>query len=113
MRSLNVILEKKPAIIFPGHGNIIEDPLPKIQFYIDHRNKRENQLLEVLRAHPEQCFNELQLVELIYTETPKELWPAAAFNVNHHLKKLTKEKAIEELIENDSSVWRFRPASML
>lgn len=113
MRSLKIILDKKPSIIFPGHGNIIEDPLPKIQYYIDHRNKRENQLLEILRSHPERSFNELQLVEIIYVDTPKELWPAAAYNVNHHLKKLTKENAIEELVENDGSVWRFRTSANL
>lgn len=108
MRSLKIILDRKPSVIYPGHGNIIEDPLPKIQYYIDHRNKREAQILAVLRENPSKIYTAMQLVEVIYVETPQELWPAAAFNVNHHLQKLTKEGRLTEQTPADGEIgWQF------
>jgi len=113
MESLKIILDKKPTKIYPGHGNIIDDPIPKIQFYIDHRNQREAQILSVLKSHPEQTFTEMDLVKIIYKETPEQLWPAAAYNVNHHLSKLTKERLIIALTKDGVSVWQFRQVSVL
>lgn len=91
----------------------MQDPIPKIQFYIDHRNQREAQILNVLKSNPEQCFTEMELVEIIYKETPKELWPAAAYNVNHHLTKLVKERQIIALTRDGVSVWQYRQVSVL
>lgn len=113
MRSLQLILDRAPSRIYPAHGNLIDDPVPKIRYYIAHRNQREAQLLAVLRQHPAQRFTELQLVAQIYTETPKELWPAAAFNVHHHLRKMTREGLLDEH-DNDEGdgghVWQLKPS---
>lgn len=108
MRSLKVILDEKPTVIYPGHGNIIEDPLPKVQYYINHRNQRESQIVEVLKNAPSKLFTELDIVKVIYVETPEALWPAAAYNVNHHLKKLTKEGVVVESVRDGESVWQFK-----
>ncbi|KAG4079965.1 hypothetical protein HA402_006277 [Bradysia odoriphaga] len=113
MRSLQLILDNKPTKIYPGHGNIVDDPIPKIQFYIDHRNQREAQILNALKSHPERCFTEMDLVEIIYQETPKELWPAAAYNVRQHLTKLTKERQVVELTKDGVTVWQYRQISAL
>lgn len=95
MRSLQIILDRAPAIIYPAHGNtIVDDPLGKIQYYIDHRNRREAQIFDVLRENSDSPFTAMQLVERIYVDTPSELWPAAAYNVSHHLQKMTKEGRI-------------------
>lgn len=37
----------------------------------------------------------MDIVEQIYTSTPKHLWPAAAVNVSHHLTKLEKENKVK------------------
>lgn len=37
----------------------------------------------------------MELVKIIYTETPEQLWRAAAHNVTQHLRKLKKEQKIE------------------
>ena len=42
MKSLEKILELAPSVIYPGHGPVVEDPIPKIQFYIKHRMERES-----------------------------------------------------------------------
>ncbi|PZC83255.1 beta-lactamase-like protein 2 homolog [Helicoverpa armigera] len=107
MKSLNRILELKPSVIYPGHGNIIEDPMKKIEYYIAHRNQREAQILETLKKNKEKQLNEMDLVKLIYTETPENLWPAAAYNVNHHLTKLTKENKLYCTTTDGETRWQY------
>lgn len=111
MKSLKIILDKNPSIIYPAHGNIINDPTPKIQFYIDHRNTREKQLLTVFQQNPCELYAEMDLVRIVYLDTPEELWPAAAYNVNHHLTKLTKENQLEQIEENDEKKWKLKNRS--
>ncbi|KAJ8729654.1 hypothetical protein PYW08_001235 [Mythimna loreyi] len=94
MNSLHKISDLNPKVIYPGHGNIVEKPIEKIKYYIAHRNQREEQILETLKLNKDLQLNAMELVKLIYTDTPEHLWPAAAYNVNHHLTKLTKEKKI-------------------
>lgn len=65
MNSLNVILDLKPSIIYPGHGPVVEDPVPKIQYYINHRNQRENQIFEVLKKEHID-LTAMELVKIIY-----------------------------------------------
>lgn len=107
MKSLHRILDLNPSVIYPGHGNIVEDPIKKIKYYIEHRNQREGQILEALKSNSEKKLNEMDLVKLIYTETPEHLWPAAAYNVNHHLTKLTKEKKIKCCHDDGENKWQY------
>lgn len=94
MRSLQDILDIDPAIIYPGHGNVINDPTDKINFYIDHRMEREQQILEALSNNRKQFFGENDLVNIIYVDLDENLVKAAENNVNHHLKKLLKENKV-------------------
>uniref|UniRef100_U5EIX2 Beta-lactamase-like protein 2 homolog n=1 Tax=Corethrella appendiculata TaxID=1370023 RepID=U5EIX2_9DIPT len=109
MKSLNVILEAKPSIIYPGHGNVINDPIERVQQYIDHRNQRESQIFAVFNENPQKHFNELDLVKIIYKEISEKLWMAAAANVHHHLGKLTKENKLMEILDEDGNqCWKLR-----
>ena len=49
MNSLHKILDLKPEIIYPGHGPVVTDGISRIQQYIEHRNKRNEQIIEALR----------------------------------------------------------------
>ncbi|XP_018329655.1 endoribonuclease LACTB2 [Agrilus planipennis] len=97
--SLKKLLGVNSSIIYPGHGNIIKNPKQKIQYYIDHRIERENQILDILRHSPCQPFTEMEIVKIIYADTPEKLWQAAAGSVRHHLIKLQKENKVD-LINN-------------
>nr|CAD7405314.1 unnamed protein product [Timema cristinae] len=105
MNSLNIILQLNPDIIYPGHGPVVESPVTKIQYYIDHRNKREGQILQVLKEKTFQKLTEREIVKIIYKETPKELHAAAAVNVNHHLNKLLRE---HKVLLRDGTHWQYR-----
>eukprot|EP01006_Ploeotia_vitrea_P036728 TRINITY_DN66046_c2_g7_i1.p2 TRINITY_DN66046_c2_g7~~TRINITY_DN66046_c2_g7_i1.p2 ORF type:complete len:304 (+),score=23.79 TRINITY_DN66046_c2_g7_i1:38-949(+) len=91
--SLRRILDTKPEIIYPGHGPVITDGVGKVSQYIQHRAQREQQILETLKAAGK-SLTPLGLVEKIYTETPKHLFPAAAVNVVQHLQKLEEDGVV-------------------
>lgn len=67
MLSLDKILKMQPKKIYPGHGPVLDDPLPRIQHYINHRKQREE---EILRTLEEQGANKpmtgVDIVKLIY-----------------------------------------------
>ncbi|XP_018399970.1 PREDICTED: endoribonuclease LACTB2 isoform X1 [Cyphomyrmex costatus] len=98
MLSLNKILEMQPKIIYPGHGPVLNDPLPHIQYYIKHRQQREKDILQILQQQGnDKSITEMDIVKLLYKDTPKNLWLPAAFAVKHHLYKLKKEgKVLQE-----------------
>lgn len=112
MISLKKIMEIKPEVIYPGHGNVVEEPISKINHYINHRNQRESQIIDVLKNNPQKQMTEMDLVDIIYTDTPENLKLAAANNVNHHLVKLTKENKIR-LIDGHTKKWQYNPTSSL
>lgn len=80
--------------------------MKKIQYYIDHRLKREKQIKEVFWSHPDTWYTDMDLVEIIYVDTPKHLWTAAAANVSHHLSKLKKENYVVDRVEKSRVMWK-------
>lgn len=112
MKSLDKILKLKPSVIYPGHGNIIEDPLEKIEYYIKHRNQREEQILDFFVQRPQKKWPAMDVVKVVYKETPEQLWPAAAYNVSHHLTKLHKEGKLQHFIE-DEDVYMIQASSKM
>lgn len=90
-----------------------QNPVEKIQFYIQHRIQRENQILHVLETNQHTWYSNLDLVKIIYKETPEQLWKAAARNVLQHLRKLKKERRVESKVtgqlehEESCQVWKY------
>jgi glyoxylase-like metal-dependent hydrolase (beta-lactamase superfamily II) len=76
--------------IAPGHGHLIEQPIAKIDEYLQHRAMREAQVVEVLGAGPTTVD---AIVERLYPDLPDELVPMAAGTVWAHLRKLRDEGA--------------------
>lgn len=97
MNSLREIANIQPNVIYPGHGNVIQNPMEKIQFYITHRTEREQQIMNVLSNNRERSFGEPDLVKMIYVDLPEKLIKAAETNVGHHLAKLLKEQRVRKL----------------
>lgn len=70
------------AILYPGHGDPVPDPLARIDWLIAHRAAREAQILAQLQLGPQTVGG---LTNTIYIDTPAALHPAAARNVFAHL----------------------------
>jgi len=93
--------EGKPkyAQLYPGHGPIVKDGPSNIKTYINHRNKREQQVIQVLGTPPpgDEPWTTWTIVGQIYKEYPRNLWDGAAHSLDSHLRKLEKEGRVEAL----------------
>ena len=76
MGSLKKILQVKPDLIYPGHGPLVKDGIKRIEEYIAHRNKRNNQIIEALRKStvpmdPEDLVKEIYIVRNFCIYVPR------------------------------------------
>ena len=88
IESLRKLLGYDARMICPGHGPIINDPKDKIQGLIEHRLRREHQILELLRAGTRTLES---LFETMYTELDHRLHRSARDQIRAHLIKLERE----------------------
>ncbi len=95
MNSLKRIFDIRPALIYPGHGPLVTNGAERIKEYIEHRNKRNKQILEALKTS-EMPLEPEDLVKKIYVGLHENLIPAACFNVSNHLDSLLKQKLVGE-----------------
>ena len=78
--------------IAPGHGHLIEQPIAKIDEYLQHRAMREQQILDALTAGATTVD---AIVAQLYPEIPEDLLPMAAGTVWAHLLKLRDEGRVK------------------
>lgn len=108
MESLHKILQLQPSVIYPGHGNVIENPIERITYYIKHRNERESQIIDIFTKNPTDNFEAIDIVKQMYVDTPKNLWPAATVNVIQHLNKLEKEGKLQKFCKANKSFYMLK-----
>ncbi|MGE3272752.1 MAG: MBL fold metallo-hydrolase, partial [Chloroflexota bacterium] len=89
LRSLRLLADLSPEILFPGHGPVVRDAEAKLAEYIGHRAERERQVLDALAALDTATISEL--VRVIYVGLAPALHNHAARNVQAHLFKLEDE----------------------
>jgi glyoxylase-like metal-dependent hydrolase (beta-lactamase superfamily II) len=85
--------------IYGGHGPPVENAQAKIAEYIAHRELRQRELIDALRAKP---LTIPELVANIYGETRRVLWPAAARQLLAYLIPLESDGIVSaELLDRD------------
>jgi endoribonuclease LACTB2 len=89
-RTLTLLLElPNLKVICPGHGPIVNDPRERLQQYVDHRNMRERQIIDVLKGGG--AVSSWDIMLLLYPEIDKRLRRAADNNVRVHLAQLEED----------------------
>lgn len=69
----------------PAHGPEIGDPHTRVRDFIEHRQERSTQILDLLAGGPTTIA---EIVPRLYADVRKQLWPAAAGSVYAHLLHL-------------------------
>ncbi len=78
MNSLNLLLERDDEAYWPTHGPVINDPKTHVKAFIAHRREREEQILNCI---DQEVYNILDMVPMMYADTPEFMYPAAARSV--------------------------------
>jgi len=81
-RIRELVLEGAAARFLPGHGPVVDDPLPVIDYYLEHRAERLDQVRAALdggATSPE------EVVAVVYSDVGQHLWPAAEMSVRAQL----------------------------
>ena len=73
------------ARILPGHGPLVPDAAATVRFYLDHRAERLDEVRAALRAGDTEPR---QVVERVYADVPREVWPYAELSVRAQLDYL-------------------------
>jgi glyoxylase-like metal-dependent hydrolase (beta-lactamase superfamily II) len=75
--------------ILPGHGPTVSDPATVVRYYLEHRQERLEQV-RVAVAHPGKGGRDDAdaVVETVYADVPRVLWPAARLSVLAQLEYL-------------------------
>jgi glyoxylase-like metal-dependent hydrolase (beta-lactamase superfamily II) len=71
--------------ILPGHGPTVPDAAGAVRYYVDHRAQR---LEQVRVAVADGGADVDKVLEAVYSEVPRELWPAARLSVQAQLAYL-------------------------
>ena len=69
MKSLQVILDLNPQVIYPGHGPLVEKPIEYVQNYIQHRELREKQISDFLKENYPKSLNVSDIRAHVYKVT--------------------------------------------
>ena len=89
MGSLELLASQRPALICPGHGQVVHNAAGRVRWYIQHRQQREDQVVAALAAGARTVD---EVVRVIYPRNLRNnLRDAAARNVATHLVKLVDE----------------------
>lgn len=80
-----VVEETGTRRLLPGHGPVLEDPAGVLDAYLAHRLAR---LAEVQGVVESGVTDPLGIVEIVYADVPRQVWPAAELTVRAQLEYL-------------------------
>lgn len=78
--------------VWPGHGPALSDPVTVVRDYLVHRRARLDQVASVLEGGAGSLW---EVVEIVYADVPRQVWPAAALSVAAQLQYLGRSDLID------------------
>ena len=88
MASLDAVIARDFAVLWPTHGAPVTEPAPFLAAYREHRTAREDQVLARLAAGDRRIA---EMIPVLYAAVDQRLWPAASLSILAHLIKLARE----------------------
>ncbi|MEZ0077267.1 MBL fold metallo-hydrolase [Planotetraspora sp. GP83] len=89
LRSLDKLRQRAEMLeaeaLLPGHGPVLPDPIGVLDGYIAHRRQRLEQIREAIRQGARDAH---EIVEMVYADVDRSLWPAAEMSVAAQLNYL-------------------------
>jgi glyoxylase-like metal-dependent hydrolase (beta-lactamase superfamily II) len=85
--SLHRLADVGATTLLPGHGPVVENPAEVIAYYLRHRAERLAQVEAAVRAGDRTAR---QVVERVYADVDRALWPAAEQSVRAQLDLLVE-----------------------
>lgn len=92
LASLRRVRELPVTTVYPGHGPIIENGDVRIQEYIEHRERRETEILTLITDGVGAIED---LTELLYPDVLPRIRPLAAGTVTAHIVNLLERSRIQ------------------
>ena len=90
LQRLHALAERHEAdAIWPGHGPVIGEALPVLDYYLTHRRDRLEQVREALRVLGDEA-GAREVVEHVYVDVDPVLWGAAELSVRAQLDYLRR-----------------------
>ena len=71
--------------LLPGHGPTVEDAAATVAFYLQHRAERLEQVRDAVARGAQTAY---AVVETVYADVPRSVWPAAELSVQAQLEYL-------------------------
>jgi glyoxylase-like metal-dependent hydrolase (beta-lactamase superfamily II) len=84
-RLRDLAVEREIATIWPGHGPVVAEALPVLEFYLRHREERLDQVRSAVAAG---VRSPADVVRRVYADVDPRLWRAAELSVRAQLDYL-------------------------
>jgi glyoxylase-like metal-dependent hydrolase (beta-lactamase superfamily II) len=112
LASLQKVRDRGFDTLWPTHGPPVRDTKSFLQAYLDHRLRREAQIVDAIRAGRGKIPD---MVTLIYKDVDRKLHPAACHSVLAHMLHLVKVGRVEcsDDYPRVDSVYRLREGAGL
>lgn len=81
----DIVARENIELLLPAHGPVIDEPAAVLDYYISHRWERLDQVKAALDAG---ATNAAEVVERVYVDVDRSLWPAAERSVKAQLEYL-------------------------
>ena len=95
LNSLEALLALDLTRLAPGHGRVIDAPHDEARRLIAHRLQRERKVVDAFATvNP---ATPVELVTLVYADTPAKLHPVALRSLQAHLLKLEHDSRVRRL----------------
>jgi len=92
------IQDLKPAKLYPGHGEVVNNAMEKVEQYLSMRMAKENQILDIMRKDKSRFWSAIEIVEEMNSVSKgynEQLMAVVVRTIGLHLIKLYFDQKAE------------------